>query len=552
MNEFHPLQGIANLPSILTNYGVTQAVIAPGSRNAPIMRAFVNSTIECFSIVDERSAAYFALGLSQSGKTPVALICTSGTAVLNFAPAIAEAYYQKAPLIVLTADRPAEWIDQNDGQTIRQNNIFQNFTQDSFTTPSSQANKSDLWNFTNTISKAMSLAKRRKGPVHINIPIQEPLYDKLPSPTLNFLSKQNHISSEFEFTTYREKWNNYTKRLILFGFDSPDKEISEIVTDIIQQNKAVIVAENIANIASEGVISTPDSFMKSIESNKSMFEPELLITIGNSIVSKRLKQFLRGIEYVEHWHINDEAEFIDTFHALKEVVAIPPKSFLKSILQESNAIPSYCNHWKSQYEILIRKSQSFFNDNRDFSDIILFQEIHKQIQNPTNIHISNSSAIRISQLFLPHKNCQYFCNRGTSGIDGSTSTAVGSACNSDNPTILFTGDLSFFYDNNALWNKHIPHNFKIVLFNNNGGNIFRLLPTSDLSEKEKDFLYTPHTIGAKGIAQTHGFHYFYASSFSDLQNEIHQFWLSERPAILELSTNYVQNEKTFKKYYKSI
>jgi len=555
---YHRLQGIANLPFLCQKLGVHNVVLCPGSRSAPITYAFTECSTRCYSIIDERSAAYFALGLAIATKEPIAVVCTSGTSTLNFAPAVAEAYYQQLPLIVLTADRPAEWIDQNDGQTLNQKNIYQNYCLASYSTPPEQEKEDDLWHFTNIISKAVAIANGiKKGPVHINIPITEPLYIELPTPNIDYLVERiiPHVSLENTIAqSIIHDWQQYSRRMIVCGFNLPDQKLQESIDNLLTNNQAVVIAENIANIHHPDIICNPDPLLHYLENNETKnIVPELLITIGNSIVSKRLKTFLRSNKTIIHWHIDESGELIDTYKLLKKVIPLKPNDFFQ--LVESHPAQTdnrYTLAWKNANEEFKTKRDAFFLENNTFADLTVLQNIHDRLSGEYNIHISNSTSIRSSQLLQAISNAHYYCNRGTSGIDGSSSTAVGFANASLKATILFTGDLSFFYDSNGLWNKHIPDTFKIVLFNNAGGNIFKLLPTNKISEKAKEFIFTAHNAKAKGIAIGYNFMYFYADNFSDLNKTVSDFLLCETPSLIEISTDSEINANTFKEFYKYI
>lgn len=553
----HRLQGIANLPTVCQKLGIRNVVLCPGSRNAPLTISLTQSTMNCYSIIDERSAAYFALGIAIAKKEPVIAVCTSGTAALNFSPAVAEAFYQQVPLIIITADRPSEWINQNDGQTLGQQNIYQNYCLASYCVPAEQRKDDDLWHFTNKLSRAIATATGiKKGPVHINMPISEPLYDQLPEPNTIYMAECIETTpslTEFAAQTIIHDWQQYSRRLIICGFNAPNHDLNEIIEPIIE-NHAIVIAENIANIQHKDIIYNPDPLLHLLShKNNQETEPDLVITIGHSIISKRLKSYLRENKKIIHWHISETGEIIDTFKKLKKVIPIRATNFFKLIASHPAQTDSkYIRAWKNAHKELENKRELFFNAHTAFTDLTVFELIHKKLTNEFNIHISNSTPIRSSQLLKTVNGAHYYCNRGTSGIDGSTSTAIGFANASPKATILFTGDLSFFYDSNGLWHNYLPNSFKIVLFNNACGNIFKLLPTQEIPEKTKKFIYTTHSAKAQGIAIGYNFTYFCANNFAELNNSIAEFLTCAHPSILEIKTDPENNTKTFKEFYKNI
>ena len=328
----HFRQGIKNIPEICVHHGVCKVIIAPGSRNAPLIFAFTSQPeMECLSITDERSAAYFALGMALQSGEAVALVCTSGTAVLNFAPAIAEAYYQNLPLIVFTADRPAEMIDQADGQTIRQTNIFANYIKASFDLPVETVQSSDLDFSDRQISQAIDTAVTYpQGPVQINVPMREPIYSALPETHSNpkiikTLATGISLAKE-SLEILRKSWTNFEKKMVVFGVYSKNEQLNALANQLANEPDIVVIAENLTNICGEKIISRPETFFSSInhiEKNgipSSHFKPDLLITIGHSSICKQLKLFLRDNKPVEQWQLESSLPYIDTYKSLTTII----------------------------------------------------------------------------------------------------------------------------------------------------------------------------------------------------------------------------------------
>ena len=556
MNHFR--QGIKNIPEICAQHGVRKVVIAPGSRNAPLIFAFTTQPgMECLSITDERSAAYFALGMAQQSGEAVALVCTSGTAVLNFAPAIAEAYYQNLPLLVFTADRPAELIDQADGQTLRQANIFANYIKASFGLPVETVIDADLQFSDRQVSQAIDTAvSYPQGPVHINVPLSEPIYTAIPEHHSNpkiikTLSASQKLNDE-SLKTLQNSWLKYKRKLVIFGVFPKNECLSELARRLANEPDVVVVAENLSNIAAEKVITQPESLFSRINSKEKIdnFVPELVVTIGHSVICKQLKIFLRSHRPAEQWQIESSMPYIDTYKSLTTVIPGLATEVLNKMpftTTKSEFSASYQTEMKQ-----INQLHDEFVKNAFISDMAVTIELLSQIPADTVLHLANSTAVRWTQLFPARTDLTYICNRGTSGIDGSMSTAAGYAYASKQSTVFLTGDLSFIYDSNALWNNYIGNNLKIIVMNNNGGNIFRFIGDKQLMEKNLDFFTTPHHARIKPLVEAYGLDYLACNKTEDLTASINTLLNASKATVLEISTDADLNTENYKGYFKNI
>jgi 2-succinyl-5-enolpyruvyl-6-hydroxy-3-cyclohexene-1-carboxylate synthase len=556
--EIHNRQGIRDIPEICKNKGIQYVILAPGSRNAPLIIAFTKySKINCLSITDERSAAYIALGIAQFTGKPVALVCTSGTAVLNCAPAIAEAYYQELPLVVFTADRPHEWIDQSDGQTIRQKNIYSNYCKASFELPSDTLSPDDIWYSNRQVLQAIDFSMiEPHGPVHINVPLKEPLYIPLPEKPSNIKDISSNspelTASKESFLTYAEQWKAAPRKLILFGVAAKNNEMQHIINELNHRNDVLVVAENLSNLWGNQMITTPDAFIAKLNDGDSkLFSPDLLITVGHSIVSKKLKQYLRSHPAKTHWHIEPFPAYRDTYKNLNTIVQTSPVLFFREMLKEPVTKSDYASYFHSKKQELTN-AQKEYTASIEFSDFKIFSDLLRTIPAGSSLHLANSTPIRYSQLFETRDDITYFCNRGTSGIDGCLSTAVGSAIASGKTTVIITGDLAFIYDSNALWNNYIPSNFKIIVINNNGGNIFRMIDTSKEIQEIMPYFETPHSVNIEHLVNAFGLAYFMASDNASFQIQIASFYHSNKPSVFEIKTDAAINTRVFKNYFSYI
>ena len=553
-------QGVSEIPYICEAHGISHAVISPGSRNAPLILAFVSHPeINCVSITDERSAGYYALGMAQQIKKPVALICTSGTAMANYAPALTEAFYLKIPLLVISADRPPEWIDQNDGQTIRQNYFFSNVVKKNFIAPVETEKEEDLWYFRRIINEAIGISMTdNHGPVHINVPLREPLYDPLPEITdLPETITVLHGNSELEDDQWQEikqKWNSFSKKLVVCGFSSErNPELENFLATITGKNEAVVIAENLSNLSSKSFIYSPERFVAALDNEKQAnFQPDLLITTGGAVLSKRLKKYLREFSPKEHWHVDENEMFVDTYQSLRQNIKVKPVYFFRNIAGSGTENEDYNEFSKLINKQTVDKHIEFLSQ-AEFADLKAYELVFNKLPSDCNLHLANSTPVRYSQLFTNRPDINYFSNRGTSGIDGCVSTAAGAAMVSEKLNILLLGDLAFIYDSNGLWNNHLPANLRIIIFDNGGGNIFRLIDSGPEVEKIRPFIETPHKVNIKELCRAFDMEYMSAKNHEELENNLSViFKPNRRSVVLHILTSGDISAKTFKQYFQHI
>jgi len=555
MNHFR--QGIKNIPEICARHGVRKVVIAPGSRNAPLIFAFTaQPELQCLSITDERSAAYFALGMAQQSGEAVALVCTSGTAVLNFAPAIAEAYYQNLPLLVFTADRPAEMIDQADGQTLRQSDIYGNYIKAHFDLPVETVLAADLQFSDRQVSQAIDTAvSYPQGPVQINVPLREPIYTALPethsNPKIIKTIAAEVSPTKESLETLKRMWISYERKLVLFGVYPKDEQLNELANLLANEPDVLVIGENLSNISGEKIITRPESFFSSLSTEeKAAFKPDLLITIGHSSICKQIKLYLREYQSAEQWQFESSLPYIDTYKSLTTIIPGSATDTLRK-MPLGKTKSNYSETFQVQNRIITQRHDAFVTD-APLSDMSAVTNLLKLAPGGTTLHLANSTSVRWTQLFPTRSDLTYFCNRGTSGIDGSLSTAAGYAYASKQPTVFLTGDLSFIYDSNGLWNNYIGDNFKIIVMNNNGGNIFRFIGDKQLMEKSLDFFTTPHQVKIKPLVEAYGLNYVGCDKTEDLEECLKSLFNADKSTVLEIFTDSDLNTENYKGYFKNI
>ncbi|MFC0604410.1 2-succinyl-5-enolpyruvyl-6-hydroxy-3-cyclohexene-1-carboxylate synthase [Winogradskyella pulchriflava] len=567
-------------------HNIKHIVISPGSRNAPLTIGFTHDDFfNCYSIVDERCAAFFALGIAQQIQEPVAVVCTSGSALLNYYPAVAEAYYSKIPLVVLSADRPKHLIDVGDGQTIKQKNVYgehvhysanlkldlkdepRNSSESELPIFKSIENKlerflgfqKDIQSYNESeIHDALTIATMKYGPVHINIPFDEPLYDIVEELSVNpQLFKVQAIQEridEFEIKSLLDVWHSAKRKMILVGVLSPDSVEEKWLQELADDDSILVFTETTSNLHHPDFFPGIDKIIAPIEELElKALQPDILLTFGGLVVSKKIKAFLRKYKPEHHWHV-DLYGANDTFFCLDKHIRLSINTFLGAFL------PLVTHHTKSEYKSTWlevrqkrRKMHEAYLKTIPFSDFTAFNVLLKSLPKQSQLQVGNSSAIRYTQLFQIRKDIEVFCNRGTSGIDGSTSTAIGAAVVTKERTTFITGDLSFIYDSNALWNNYIPKNFRIIVINNEGGGIFRILPGHKDSDNFDTFFETKHKLSAKQLCEMYGFEYVKANDALSLDNALETFYgNSKRPKLLEVFTPSTKNDEILLDYFKFI
>ncbi len=557
------LQPVTDIAEICARLGLKNVVLSPGSRCAPLTLAFSrHPQMQVKTVSDERAAAFTGLGMAQvSGKASV-LVCTSGTAAYNYAPAVAEAFYQQIPLLVLTADRPTEWVDQQDGQTIRQTNIYQNHIKQSFNFPADFNHPDAVWYAHRMVSEAINLAHAfPAGPVHINLPLREPFYPD-PAEVFSF-SRDLKIIQEIENNFYlnedqliqiRQDLQQFNRILVVAGQQMPDPELQEVVRTFCAQNHSVLVSDVIANFSLKDAITHQDIFLSAKNPSTPILKPDLLITFGKSVISKNLKLFLRKTENLTHWHVQPAGQVADTFQRLTRIIRCFPLHFFSGFKKTSNNNPntSWKENWQKENLRASKYLDQFFRE-RPFNEFTAYRETLRLLPANSILHVANSMAVRyVNLLGIPAaKNITVIANRGTSGIDGSTSTAVGNAWESRKPVFLFTGDLAFFYDRNGLWHNYLPENLKIVVFNNQGGGIFRLIDGPGNVPELDEYFETRQVLQAENTARDFGLTYFQAPNEPELLKQLPDFYNHKGAALLEIFTENLANAAVFKAFKNS-
>lgn len=555
------LNHINDIAAVCAGHGIETAIISPGSRSAPLTLAFnQHPSIEVKVIADERSAAFIAIGIAQQQKKPVALICTSGSAVYNYAPAVAEAYYQEIPLLILSADRPPEWTNQYDGQTIQQSGIFGKHVKASYDFPVDANHSDSTWHANRIINESIIKAESLpKGPVHINIPLREPFYpndqEKISfdeaSRIITFPSVEHHLSKN-EWDELAKNWNATQKRLLIIGQLEADESLTKVINTFASQTNTLVINDLIGNQHQVvGAIHNQDTFLQpdSIKKLKDL-SPDLLITIGKSLISKNLKSFLRNNPSLTHWHVHPSSQVNDSLQHLTKWLPVQPKHFLSELSQRStNSTSTGFNSMWRDLEMKTKKTTSSYLESCAFGEFQAVNICLKALPNTSQLHLANSMSVRYANLIGLSQDIEVFANRGTSGIDGSNGTAVGAALSQDKTVTLLTGDMAFLYDRNAFWHNYDLSNLRIIILNNHGGGIFRMIKGPQQQPDYEKLFETHQALSAENTVKDYGFAYHSCTALNDLSEILVSFFdESNNAKVLEIFSDSKLNAQIFKEF----
>lgn len=551
------------LTSLLLEYGVSDAVVCPGSRNAPIVHNLsVCEAIRCRPVTDERSAAFYALGLAIATRRPTVVCVTSGSALLNVTPAVAEAAYQHVPLVVISADRPQQWIDQLDGQTIPQSDALGRFVRKAVQLPEPH-NDEERWLCRRLVNEAMHLATCRQGaPVHINVPISEPLFE-FSTEQLPQLSRFNNIKRaaiKDASMDMPDAFHDATRPMIVIGQLAHGTISHETIRSL--SEKYVVMSEPLSNPSymtihfDEAIryIVSDNSSINDDEDDKTAYYPDYVIYVGDTLVSKPARRFLRNAKAPSCLITPDAADIHDPLMTLTDIVECDSDSInaLLASLCDAPDTDERCrfhDRWQSFLDACAAHADAYAPEYSQMATVKYFEEQLADLDIDICVHYANSSAVRLACIYAQH---YVWCNRGVNGIEGSLSTAAGFSLATHDMTVCVIGDLSFFYDQNALWNSNLRGNLRIILLNNRGGGIFRQLPGLSDSPAADDLVMASHENTAQGICTQNDIGYMSAKNMDEMQIGIVTLLTreSERPMLLEVFTDSNDDVKALEKYFK--
>lgn len=594
---FSNKENINILTSLLLEYGVSDAVVCPGSRNAPIVHNLSQcQSIRCHPVTDERSAGFYALGIAQATQRPTVVCVTSGTALLNLAPAVAEAYYQHVPLVVVSADRPVQWIDQLDGQTLPQPDALGRFVRKAVSLPEPHvasvgsgdgleaAGKGALsdgdkrldeerWMCRRLVNEALHAATcRQPAPVHINVPITEPLFafDVAELPVAKRFRQMEKVSFLNQQRQLFERFFSADRPMIVIGQMAYGIISPETIRSLSQHY--VVMAEPLSNLHYQTIhFDEAVRVVESLDRNESLqYVPDYIIYIGDTLVSKPTRRWLRSTKATSCVITPDALDIHDPITTLEDIVECPledvdmllssfcdiydnPEDFEddEDVMAHEDSRHGFHACWQQLLDRCAERAEAYEPGFSQMATVKYFEEQLADLDTDICVHYANSSAVRLACIYAQH---YVWCNRGVNGIEGSLSTAAGFSLATDALTVCVIGDLSFFYDQNALWNSNIGGNLRIVLLNNSGGGIFRQLKGLDKSPVATSFVAAQHETTAQGICTQNDIGYISAKDMGEMQIGIVTLLTREtnRPMLLEVFTDVDEDMKAYSMYFSQL
>lgn len=561
---------ISELVALLHKHDVRDVVLCPGSRNAPLVHALSHQLAgaTCHSIIDERSAGFYALGLALATHRAVVVCCTSGTAVANLHPAVAEAYYQGVPLIVLSADRPERWIGQWAGQTLPQPGLFGSLVRKAVHLPEPHTEE-ERWYCNRLINEALLAALAPlPGPVQINVPISDPGVSLLPPTSAKHdpessdrrpigMQPGRRIQQLYPYSidaqaveSLLRRLATFERKMILVGQEtwSAATSTGETFPQSLRE-QFLCIGESLSN--SPVSICSLDALLASLsEGDRRALQPDLLITLGGHVVSNKMKQYLRTYPPLETWHLSPDPSVVDLFCSLSEQIIAPVEPFLETMAQSLAGCASspYARHWRERIDRLPSPTPRY-------SSLAVVGSLLSHLsEEPCVLHLANSSSVRYAELFRKPRRLLTLCNRGTSGIEGSLSTALGFARQrAEERHFIVIGDLSFFYDLNALGLPEVGSNVRVLLLNNQRGSIFQSLPTLEMDRLSQRYITAEHQLRAQGWAESCGWEYLSVQEMSELEETMDYFvGPADRPRLLEAFVSSEDEIAELQTYFKQL
>ena len=537
--------------ALLKKYGVKHCVLSAGSRNVPFVHSVeCDSDFKCYSVVDERSAGYFALGLAQETNEPVVISCTASTASCNYYPAVAEAFYQNVPIIILTSDRNPSMLGQREDQMINQVGMFDRHVKKSVNLPIIN-DEDDEYYCERLINEALlELNHHTPGPVHINIPMKD-YNNSFNIKELPNVKKINRVEIENAREIWNEKFEElkeYKRIMVVCGQNSfVSEKLKEEIKKFFERFNCAIVVDHMSNIDFENGINTVVGMDGKFITSKKMKEllPDLVISFGGQVFSGLKLELRKFYKNVKHWSIEPSGEVVDLFKSLDTIFECTPEYFFENANEYAKNIAND----KKYYTELNNYIDSIVYPEFDYSHVYAIKNVVENIPENSILHLSINDSIRITNFFKINKNINVSANIGTYGIDGPISTFIGHSVTSNKNAFLIVGDLAFFYDMNAIKLNCIKNNMHILLINNHGGSEFYY---NGSWKNEYSDLHTTarHNTEAEGWAKSNNFKYLRAESKEEFDKNLSLFMEdSEEPVFFEVITEMKTDAKTIEKFY---
>jgi len=550
-NTYTVIKNVQIVIALLKKFNIRHLVLSPGTRNIPFVHSVEGDPFfRCYSVVDERSAAHFALGMAQESGEPVLISCTSSSACCNYLSAVTEAYYQGVPLVVLTGDRDLRREGQMEDQMIHQYGMYKDVCKRYVQLPDVITDE-DFWHCERLVNEALlELNHHGKGPVHINIPVFHHLSQYTAS--LPDVKKITRHEIENQFSEWEDVVNRLEKAekiMIIYGQCSRASSVlEELLDQFCTQYNAVIVTEHMANLHCKHAFNPfvlldaalPDRFPEELL-------PNIVITMEGRVASK-IKSLLRAHhDKMEHWEISETGEVVDVFRSLTDIFECSSQYFLNVSLKKKKSSTDVIT-----YHSLWRKYLSQINlSDIPFSNTYVIRELTKAMPKNSILHLSVLNSIRITQFFELPENTKVYANIGADGIDGALSTFLGHAAVTNRLCFLIVGDLSFFYDMNAAGIRHIGNNVRILMINNGGGGEFHFTFGKIIPETIDQYVAAGHSMSARGWIESRGFRYMTASNEEGLSINMSEFVRNNQdsPVFFEVFTNKDTDGETLRRIF---
>ena len=548
------LKNVSILIAQLKKHNISRIVISAGTRHIPfVFSVEKDKFFTTYSIVDERSASFFALGLIEKLHEPVAIVCTSGTAACNYVSAVNEAYYQKLPLVVLTADRNNYYTNQQEEQMVMQPGLYGKAVLKSVTLPIVRDEK-DEWYCGRLVNEALlELNHRNPGPVHINFQVEDnyPLQGGILSFSSSSYVETKKIT-RLSLASRMSEWENKVKELlgkrvlIIYGqhFPATEEELEQI-NRFSHLFNCVFSVDLLSNLVCDKSLFTYNITPLLSNDELKKILPDIVITMNGHTVSTlkaRLKEFSK---HFEHWNVSLDGEISDPFKVQSDIIECNNLMFFKKFsdyaekINLSKNMDEYYQCWQEVVTANMETTDAY-SCKLEFSEPYVIQKLMSKIPQGSNLHLANSNTVRIANSFRVHSSIEVSCNRGTHGIDGSMSAFIGQSTVCEGKSFLIIGDLSFFYDMNAFWNRYVSNNVRILVCNNSGGGIFH----SGYYKKGPEFnnidehIAAGHSMQVKHWAEANNFIYFAARNENEYQKALAcMMEESTRPVLVEAFTN---------------
>lgn len=553
---FSNKRNVRQLLSLLKAHNISRFVVSPGSRHIPIVISMESDAFfQLYSVVDERSASFFAIGLIQRYMEPVGVICTSGTAAANYCSAINESLYQELPLLIITADREECLRDQHEDQMIRQSTMFQPITKMVANLPLVH-DDNDAWFNNRLINEALlELTHRGCGPVQINIPIPSHIdsFEATELPQERVIKRFDLSNTDWKDTA---DYLNQKRIVVVCGEGAMLTDIQRnTLNDFCDKFDAVVLCDKMSNCHVRNSIENTFPLLQAVNQiDVTELAPDIIISIRcNYSFNPEFKGFVDRAKAhsSENWYIHPSGRIVDPFKGLlSHVYEMDEFYFFRHVTETGviNREPYYAEMWKVI-------SESIIEPIVDYSQVNATGAFLRHIPDNCILQLANSNSVRVAQLFHLDPSIEIHCNRGTDGIDGCMSTTVGFACGTEKPVFLMIGDLTYFYDMNALWNRHLGTNIRIFLVNNGGGAIMHMPKRPQIAaERLPNFISAQHDASAKAWSEDRGFVYLAAHSPEEVEIGVKTLTdlQVEGPIILEVFTNFLDDTRIFKGYYATI